>query len=52
MKAGLEWDEQVVGFSDVVETVSKNAFQKFDDTWRETDGTKRGDFTRIFLSFD
>ena len=39
MKTGLESAEQVVGFSHIVETVSKNAFQKFDNTWRETDGT-------------
>ena len=32
MKTSLESTEQVVAFSNVVETVRKNAFQKFDDT--------------------
>ena len=32
MKTGLELAEQVVGFGNIVETVRKNMFQKFDDT--------------------
>ena len=31
-KTGLESTEQVVGFNNVVETVSKDAFQKFNNT--------------------
>ena len=44
MRTGLELTEQVVGLGNIVETVSKNVFQKFDSTWRETDGRERCDF--------
>ena len=50
MKTGLELAEQVVGFRDIVATLIKNAFQKFDNTWRETDRTERGDFSGRFLA--
>ena len=39
-KTDLESTEQIVGFGDIVETVSKNTFQKFGNTWHETDGTE------------
>ena len=40
MKTGLESTEQVVGFGDIVRTISKNEFQKSDDIWCEIDGTE------------
>ena len=52
MKTGLELTEQVADFGNMVEMVSKNTFQKFDNAWRETDGTERGNFTRTFPSFE
>ena len=52
MKTGLELAEQVVGFGNIVETVRKNMFQKFEDTWHETDGTENGDFSKRFPSFE
>ena len=51
-KTGLESTEHVVGFGNVVETISKNTIQMFDNTRRETDGTERGDFTWRFSSFE
>ena len=50
-KTSLESTEQVVGFSDIVKTTSKNGFQKFDNTWCETDGAERCNFTRRFPTF-
>ena len=32
MKTGLETTEYIVGFDNVVETIGKNTFQKFDGT--------------------
>ena len=49
-KTSLESTEQVVGFSNIAERISKNALQKFDNTWRETDAMERCDFIR-FPSF-
>ena len=51
MKTSLESTEHVVGFGNMVEMVSKNTFQKFDDTC-EADETERCDFIRRFLSFE
>ena len=51
MKTNLELTEHV-DFGNVVETVSKNTFQKFDDTWYETDGMERGDLTWRFPSLE
>ena len=49
-KTSLESTEQVVGFSNIVERISKNALQKFDNTWCETDAMERCDFVK-FPSF-
>ena len=51
MKTRLVSTEQVIGFCDIVKTISKNAFQKFDNIWSETDGMEKCNFTRRFLSF-
>ena len=51
-KTSWESTEHVAGFINIVEKVSKNAFQKSDDTWREADGMEKDDFTWRFPSFE
>ena len=52
MKIGLETTEYIVGFGNVVETIGKNTFQKFDDIGCEADGTEICYFARRFPSFE
>ena len=50
-KSGLESAEQIFDFDNLVKTISKNVFQKFDSTRWKTAGVKRCNFSRRFPSF-
>ena len=50
-KPSLESAEQIFGLSDVVKIISKNSFEKFDNTQRKTDVVERRNFTHGFPAF-